>query len=428
MMIADLLLRPDNRLLGGATGDFSLFGVQPTPGITFARESAANGHVSIAAPSANDAMSGAPAPVSAATPAPGTLVEEIPEATIDSANAMASAPVTPVTPVTPDSSAPALDDLVPTALSSGGMITAGFAALGLANSIPVPPPATADAVPNPLAPSGASFDAPTLDQLVPPTGALTTTIAPIADVVSDLAAVAEPVTQAVADDVVDPLATGAADLVDATDPVLVPIVDTVAPVVAGVGETVAPVTSGVAAIAAPAVATIADVAAPVGTALGTVADAAAPVVAAVTPAVDPVVDAVAPVVNAATPVVEAVADTVAPVTAAAAPATAPIVDAVQPAGVVAQPAVDAVATVADEALGGSDPEGGVQTLVGMVANADAFDVIAPGNASTDEPAPSVIDDLIGDVSEVAPLLGDHDGANDDDATDLFGGHGGLGLG
>ncbi|MEH3039201.1 MAG: hypothetical protein PGN21_03925 [Sphingomonas paucimobilis] len=428
-MIADLLLRPDNRLLGGATGDFSLFGGQPTPGMTFARENAANGHVSIAAPSANDAMSGAPAPVSAATSPPGAPVEEIPAAGIDSANAMASAPSTsPVTAATPNSSAPALDDLVPTALSSGGLVMAGFAALGLANSIPVPPPASPAAAPNPLAPAGASFDAPTLDQLVPTAGALTTTIAPIADVVGDLAAIAEPAMQAVADDVIDPLATGVADLVDTVDPALAPIVDTVAPVVTGVGETIAPVTSGVAAIVTPAVATIADVAAPVGTALGTAADAAGPVVAAVTPAVDPVLDAVAPVVNAATPLADAATDTVSPVAAAVAPAIAPIVDAVQPAGVVAQPAAEAVATVTGEALGGSDPEGGVQTLVGMVANADAFDVIAPGAASAEELAPSVIDDLIGDASEVAPLLGDHDGAHDDDGTDLFGGHGGLGLG
>gem|GEM_PF-6070518 len=427
-MIADLLLRPDNRLLGGATGDFSLFGGQPTPGVTFARGHAADGHVTIPAPVADGAMSGASAPVPAAASPLSDPVEEIPAARGDDVGAFTAAgSVLPAAAATPDHSASGSDGLVPTALSSGGLVTAGFAALGLADAIPMPPPAAADAAPNPLAPSGAGFGTPTLDQLVPTAGALTTTIAPIADVVSDLANAAAPVTQAVADDVIDPLATGAADLVDTIDPVLASAVDTVAPVVHGVAETVAPVTSGVAAVTAPAVAAIADTAAPVGTALGATVEATAPLTAAVAPAVAPVIDAVAPVVHAVTPVVDAVADTVSPVTAAAAPATAPIVDAVQPAGVVSQPAVDAVAAVTGEALGGSDPEGGVQTLVGMVANADAFDVIAPGDAAVAEPSSSVIDDLIGDASEVAPLLGDHDGAQDD-ATDLFDGHGGLGLG
>lgn len=377
MMIADLLLRPDNRLLGGATGDFSLFGGQPTPGVTFGRESAADGHVSISAPDPSGTMSGAPASVGPAGGLPGGPVEGIPAAREDDAGALAGAATSPSPAAAiPDSNGSALDDLVPAALSSGGLVTAGLAALGLAHSIPMPPPATADAAPNPLAPAGASFDAPTLDQLVPQIGTLTTTVAPIADVVSGLVDAAAPVTQAVADDVIDPLASGVADVIDTT----------VTPVVAGVADSVAPVVAGV---AAPVAATIADV---------------------------------------ATPVVDAVADTVSPVAAAVEPVTAPIVDAVQPAGAVLQPAADAVATVSGEALGGSDPEGGVQTLVGMVANADAFDVIAPGNAPTEEPSPSVIDDLIGDVSEVSPLLGDHDGANDDDGPDLFGGHGGLGLG
>ena len=126
----------------------------------------------------------------------------------------------------------------------------------------------------------------------------------------------------------------------------------------------------------------------------------------------------APIVDATT----SAADTVAPVVVAAAPAAAPIVDAVQPAGAALQPPVEAVASVAAEAFGGSDPAGGVQTLVGMVANADAFDVIAPG-ATDPEPAPTVLDDLIGEASEFAPLLGDHDAPDSDDDPGLLGGLG-----
>lgn len=423
-MIADLLLRPDNRLLGGATGDFSLFGGQPTPGVTFARENAANSHVSIAAPAGNAPVQAAPATAAAATLSPAGSIDEVPAARNDDGGGLASAAMSSFpAATTPGSSAPTLDDLVPTALTSGGLVTAGLSALGLAHSIPTPSAATIEAAPNPLAPAGGSFDAPTLDQLVPQIGTLTATVAPIAGAVSDLVDGATPVTQAIADDVVDPLANGVADAVDAVDTVLAPVADSVAPIVADVADIASPVTGGVAAVAGPAVSTIADVAAPVGTALGATVETAAPVVAAVTPAVDPIVDAVAPIVNAGGPVVDAVTDTVSPLATAAAPAAAPIVDAVQPAGVVAQPAAEAVTAVAGEALGGSDPEGGVQTLVGMVANADAFDMIAPGSASPEEPSPSVIDDLIGDVSEVAPLLGDHDNAHDDDGPDLFGGHG-----
>jgi hypothetical protein len=142
-MIADLLLRPDNRLLGGATGDFSLFGGQPTPGVTFARDNAANGHVSIPAPAGNSPVQEAPATAAAATMSPGGSIDEIPAVRNDDGGALASAATSSFpAAATPDSSAPALDDLVPTALSSGGLVVAGLAALGLAHSIPTPSTAT----------------------------------------------------------------------------------------------------------------------------------------------------------------------------------------------------------------------------------------------------------------------------------------------
>ncbi len=374
-MIADLLLRPDNRLLGGATGDFSLFGGQPVPGVSFARETGQAGHVSIAAPAMPGAAH-ATDPVPAEARPSAAPVDDAPVVSDSGATTLSTIAPTPA-PQMPGQEGPTAttaDELVPAAQSSGGLFTGGVAVLGLADAIPAPPTPVSEPAGNPLGAVTAGFGTPTLDQLVPQTGTLTATIADATAALTDI--VDDAIVCPVADDILDP---------------------TLAPVAAAAADTVAPVTTAVGEVAAPVVATVADVAAPVGAVLADVADIAMPVV-------------------------DTVVDTVAPIAAAAAPATAPIAEAVQPAGAALQPATEAVASIAGDAFGGSDPAAGVQTLVGIVANADAFDVIAPGTAAAD-PSPSVIDDLIGDGSEVAPLLGDHDA--DDDGSGLFGGHDGI---
>ncbi len=125
-MIADLLLRPDNRLLGGATGDFSLFGGQPTPGVTFARDGGDAGHVSIATPvpAASPATTADPTTTTARPPA--APIDAIPAADNGGTSLPYAAPTPLATTAAPDSGpANVGGDLVPTALSGGSIVGSG---------------------------------------------------------------------------------------------------------------------------------------------------------------------------------------------------------------------------------------------------------------------------------------------------------------
>lgn len=61
---------------------------------------------------------------------------------------------------------------------------------------------------------------------------------------------------------------------------------------------------------------------------------------------------------------------------------------------------------------GSDPAGGIATLVDLVQSSELFAVGQPDLPAVPDAAGSIGDDLVAETTAVAPLLGDNDGQND----------------
>lgn len=321
-MIPPILLAPDNRLLGWSTADFSLYGGQPNPGVTFARAAEAT------PPGFTDVSAVAPSPdaVPGGTALPGGATIGLPFTDI----AVPAPGMTSAFHVWP-SSAP----------------SAGH----LAIDMPQVPSSTG---------SGFVAGAP----------AILSTPLPAADTHADGAHAGA--SDAPAGDVAAAPVTSASDIAaHAFD------------------HSVGPVASGVTAI--------------VPEAIGSVAPAAetllADAVAMGAHAIDPIVADTTGIVTSAIGGVAGVADTL------LAGAAAGLADTHLP----------------TETFAGSDPASGIATLVGMVENADAFDVIT-STASThaDAAVPSMLDALAADAPG---LLGDAAHHDDHGLDHLVDGHG-----
>lgn len=277
----------------------------------------------------------------------------------------------------------------------------------------------------------------------------TTAAAPVADVVLPLA---DDVTAGVTDTLA-PAIVGLGSTIEEAGstlaPVTAPVLDGVAPAAQAVAGAAAPLAEASASVVAPVAESVAQatapvteaaegvvggITAPVAAVTAPVLDTAAPLVATAAPAVEGVEDTAAPVESVVAPLVEAaapVAEAAAPVTEAAAAVAAPLAG-------IAAPLTDALASqdsghtvvtasspsmdVAE--LGGSDPAGGIETLVGMVSSGDAFELSGPttGNVVLST-GPSIMDSLADEIADGGSLLG---GGHHDEAAGLFGHHDHIG--
>ncbi len=459
-MLTPPLFQPGNRNLGGSITDFSLFGGQPALNVNIGRAGQRPADVDPIDEAATTASAGGPAPDRVApagyAPAAAAPVEPVagdisqaPPAVpliLQAATAQgepASAPeplplpaaigsssvFTPPTILSDDALPPATGDTPASVTPIDGVsppsVVADLSAGGVGSSISAPLLDTVGTIAGATIGSIDAVVAPAVDAAAATIDAATDDVGDLAtDAVVAVGNVAADALTATADrttavqDVVTQV-VGAADAAVADIPV---VSDIVSPVVAPI------VTDIVQPVTALATDPIADVATTGAQAVETVTGAVPPVVAAAADLVDtlatetaqvaaPVTDTVATTAVAATGVVGDIAATAVDMTIGAATDAAPVAGPAAPA-----PTVTDLFT-------GSDPAGGIQTLVGMVQAADTFDlghVDAP--AATVGAVGSIVDALASDTAEDGALLGGDDAAGH--AADLLDLHhgplGGLG--
>ena len=408
-MPTGVLLDPNNRLLGGATGDFSLYGAQPAVTIGTARPPAADPTLltvpsspAPAAPAAEVAPA-APSPISTDTPLAGESAPQAAAAlalqSLQAPAAVASPTLAPqvasptgsgsTAPIVADTALPltarAADAAEPATAMGQGLSAASLAAPVLAGGEAVSLPSVA------LAPAIAALGAPQLVGLD----------APVGDVVSAGVARAEDATALLDRAVTDAVPSAVEPVIGAATPAI-------------------DATVGPAGLVTPASETVAAVA------------AALPKPEAVTEAVAaalPEAEAAVETVTAALPKPEVVTEAVSGAEAVADVVAASAVAAVDKLADTGADAPGLTATTAgDEVLGGSDPAGGVTTLVSMVETAAVFEVGRPGEQPQAAAASgSIVDSLASDEAPGA-LLGDAAPADDDEdslVTDLDNGVPGL---
>lgn len=376
------LLDPNNRLLGWSANDFSLYGGQPTVTLGMPRADEAGGaFVSVpsalpsAAPAVRDAadLSAAPPPAGSIAPADGGDAGPGPTSFLGTQAAPTLVPA-------PGASSPAPG--VPDPVGSGSLAPAGIVT-------PLAAVAESGGIAAPLAAS--PLAAPVLD-LAPPTapagGIAAAAVTGLATPVLDLAAPTAGLVAATALGEVAATADAAATLLDG--------LTTTLPLDA-VATTLAPATGALDAT---------------GVAIETTAGAATDALGEVTAAAG---NTVTDLTDTADGVAAAAGGTLGEVTAAVGPAAAATAATTTGTAATVTDAVGGAATLtldpADLALGGSDPAGGVATLVGMVEAADQFDLGQTGTG----PAPvteggSILDALAADEAPGA-LLGVDEGGD-----------------
>lgn len=382
-----VLIDTTNRLLGWSTGDFSLYGAQPA--VTIGTPHTASDPTLLTVPSATPPPAGpsqATAPqILPATPSPDDSVAlAVPDAAPAAALSALHAPVADpaslgpqvASPTGSGSTAPIVaDTALPSAVSPAADrqtagLTEGHSAASLTPTVFAATDTTSTGLAA-LAPAILALATPALAIPTDAVGGIVATLAPATDALAGNTQLLDGVIHQTALPAVQATVGGIADVIPDTHA----LADDVADVVA------APVHDAVAA------------AADIGTTAATVV----------------------------TSPVDTLAETAAGLTAtAAAPAVAAI-------DTLAETAPGLAATaLPDDHLGGSDPAGGVTTLVSMVETADLFE-IAPSPADTPVIATggSIVDTLAADALPDA-LLGDaHHPAGTliPDHVD----HGGLGL-
>lgn len=432
-----ILLNPDNRLLGSATGDLSHYGGTADP--SFAVRPAQPDSLSALDNGAHPLATGGASPFAAA--APYALAGEVPDdavpADTGSGSSVTPFPLASFQPIAPGAPVPTGGDLsTVTAATTAGptsFLPGAGAPTPSAQPVPTATPAGLDGtVPSHAQAIGAAANATTLDQLAGDMAQTPLTSGPVAGIVAPVLAgidgvvtpVAEGVTGAVstvldaAGDAALPLVDAALDGVSATvaaagtatGALVESTLDGVSDTVGALDAAAVPLLDGTIDGVAATLSTAGSLAGPMGAVLGGVGDAvqatgdvAMPLAAGAIDGVSTTLDAVG---DAAVPVIGSVTEGVGTTLEAVGDAAAPVIEAVV--GGVGD-TVDAVGdTLAG--LGGSDPEGGVATLVSLVSVSDMFD-FAPVDAATPEPAADssfgVLDTLAGDLLD--PLLGGDQG-------------------
>lgn len=380
------LLNPDNKLLSWSINDLGLYGAAITPETLAAAQdrqaTPAPGAGDPAARPGDDPRSG-----DAINPQNATADSEITVGEVSADGAVAGS----LASVAPAAAPPAMQISMleaPSLPTPGAPAEfSGGSGSGVFVPAPVPPPTTAT-VPTALDAMGATPQSLSPATLPPATEVIGPVLSPIAQPVLD------PVyaTATAAAGALQPVVTEAAGTIAAAADTLQGVTQ---PVVETAVDTATAATEAVIATSTDAVEAVADTAA---TATETVADTAAAATGAVADTATEVTETVTPQISA---VVGTLADTASPA---------------------ASDAVDAAASAVGDLLtgvGGTDPAGGVETLVGMVAAADEYDLTQIATTPV-APAASIVDLLAVDVD--APILGDIDPDDqpDDGPVGLFG--------
>lgn len=391
-MLERILFNPDNRLIGSWINDFGTYGGQGNTTATLRNPAADGGELVPAASATPDAA--LPSHIQAAPLDLSAIDQFLPAPASDVGSGALTAGMPGLVPAAaaamPASAAQPIGEAVPAPSGSGSL--AAFPPIHTVSNAPSESTADGLVSTGTHALDAATQVAPELahdagDGLGSVLGTAGAAIAPVAE----LAATAVEGVTDVASATLTPVVDGVADVASTT----------VGSVVDGAEAVLAPVTDGVASLTAPLVETATSATdALVTTAVQPVAD----VVESVAGAATPIVDAAAEPVSA---VVESITDTLAEAT------SGPLADAGS-AGLTAS-----TDTLHD--LAGTDPAGGVSTLLSLVSVGDVFDMHQVDDA--DDAATggdtAMLDALAADMPVVDPLLGDH---HDSDNGTLGDGH------
>ncbi|MFC3711669.1 hypothetical protein ACFOMD_03750 [Sphingoaurantiacus capsulatus] len=244
-MAAEILLHPDNRLLGFSTNDFSFYGAQPAD-VTTVTVRPAPASEGLAPPvDTGDGAGGAPAPMSEPSPPADMATIEI----ADPIPADVEAPAATSSVAAGEAAAP----LVPNADGAGSLSSVAFSVLPATSQL------SAENAAAETAPAALSGVAPSSGDMSAATDALTTST------MLDMIGITAPLSAAV-----DALAIDALGVAAQAPPTVVDAVGTTTSLAADtaaslVGDVVAPVT----AVITPVVDSVASAAAPVDAAVGT---------------------------------------------------------------------------------------------------------------------------------------------------------------
>jgi len=425
-MVHPALMNPNNRLLGWSTNDFSLYGGLPAVTIGMPQASLPGGSF-VTVP---DGAAPSPAPV----PPPGSAAAVAPDDQPVSLDDGLDGGPLPIAPPTPTPAAPPMAAPAP---STQDFAPAVPDPIGSGSLVPFQPatPLTGSAAEPAATPTGgltgaigaSSFAAPVIEA---PAAALAPVGATLAGLL--VPALATPVLESAAADVTGLVAAPLTSLSEA-----LPAATLIDGLVGGTlpATTTVGAVEGTTALADDTLPALDATLGEVGATVEALADTAATL---------PAADVVATATDTVAPVTAALDDTIAnaPTTldtlddtsARVADITSATLDTLDdtPAAPVVDVATDAVAAPltapVDEDFAGTDPAGGVTTLVGMVESADMFDLSQAGTVpDADAGGGSILDSLALEPELPGPsLLGDAaEDAHDTTPVVHHDDHGGL---
>ena len=385
-MPANPLLDPGNRILGWSTGDFSLYGGQPSVSFDIVR---ANDRPAVDAPHPTSSPIDAAQPASADAADAGSPEIAAVAADISEPAQQFSQPATVSSSLSHDAPAGMTDAPpgVPTATGSSAYVSQPISVISDARHAVdgVAPTALAgtaasDALSVPVLQLASAHDAGIVSVAQSGLGGIAeSSLAPVDHLVGQV-----PDAAAAAGDLVDTLAADTQPIVEAATATVAQVADDMPHVAQDAGtlvDTLAAATQPVAETAAATVAQVADDVPDLASDAGALVDTLA---------------------TATQPVAEATLGT-------------------------ADDAIEATPPVVSDVFSGTDPAGGITTLVGLVDSEHGYDLGgASGDVVTAAASDSIVDVLASDVAD-SPLIGEaaHDVVDHPDPLDL---HHGFGLG